>query len=201
MAELDVQPKKRSSNSFLPWLLLALGVIALVFFVTRNGDRDDDAREVAAGTTTYSTTSENAARGGWDAVDFENAPRASYDEITGGDVEVSGDDNYAIYSIEEEDLFEDKATAFNKDAEKKLNEVVTSINTRYSKGEVRLYGHSHTQNDKDSEVSTQRMEMVKNWLVQKGISNVSIHPMNATGAAEKNKDDDGRIRIVAMRAK
>ena len=79
MAELDVQPKKRSSHSFLPWLLLALAVIALVFFITRNGDRYvDDARPVTGiESTTYSTTSENAARSDWAEIDFYNAPKAS----------------------------------------------------------------------------------------------------------------------------
>jgi hypothetical protein len=205
MAELDVQPKKRSSNSFLPWLLLALGVIALIFFITRNNDRDgDDARTAAGTTTTYSNTSENAARGDWNTIDFNNSPRASYDEIKGGDVEVNGNDNYAIYKVEEDDLFEDGKTTFKNNADKTLAEVVQSINTRFSSSPVRLYGHSHTQKENENEVSTQRMEMLKNWLNQNGLKDVSIHPMNNADAASKNKtmtDDEGVIRIVTMQNK
>ena len=205
MAEIDVQPKKRSSSSFLPWLLLALGVIALVFFLTRNGSRDDEAGRMAAGTdtTSYQSTSDNAARGGWDNIDFYNAPKASYNEIRSNDVDVKGDGNYAIYEIEEDDLFEDGKTSFKKDADKTLAEIVESVNTRFSNGEVRLYGHAHTEDNQKNEVSTQRLEMVKNWLGQNGLTNVTIHPMNAQNAASNpnsNKDDDGEIRIVAMRA-
>ena len=166
MAELDVQPKKRSSNSFLPWLLLALGVIALVFFITRNGDRDsDEARTVAgAETTTYSTTSENAARGDWDGVDFYNAPKASFDEVKADDVDVFGNENYAIYKIDDDDLFDDGST-FKTDAGNKLTEIVQSINTRFSNGEVRVYGNADTQNAAEAGENNQRLELLKNWLM------------------------------------
>src|SRR5688572_22542087 len=133
MAELNVQPKKRSSNSFLPWLLLSLGVIALVFFITRNSDQYiDDARPVAgAEATTYTTTSENAARSEWDGIDFNNAPKASFNEIRNNEVEVNGNENYAIYKVDVDDLFDD-GTQLKKDADKILKEIVTSINTRFS---------------------------------------------------------------------
>lgn len=36
MADLNVQPKKK--GSILPWLLLALGIIALIYFLVRNND-------------------------------------------------------------------------------------------------------------------------------------------------------------------
>lgn len=198
MAELDVQPKKRSSHSFIPWLLLAMGVIALVFFITRNGERyADDARPVA-GTeaTTYTTTSENAARADWKEIDFYNAPVASFNELKNNDVEVRGNENYAIYRIDADDLFDD-GLELKKDAGKKLSEIVNSINTRFSNGEVRLYGNSDTQNDATANTQVKRMEVMKNWLEQNGLRGISLHPLEIKKEKELPGDDD--VRIVAMR--
>ena len=52
MAELHVQPKKRSSA--LPWILLLLGIAALVYFLTRDKNTDDNNVE---NTRTNTTTS------------------------------------------------------------------------------------------------------------------------------------------------
>ena len=49
MAELHVQPKKKSS--ILPWILLVLGVIALIWFLTR-----DKVNNAAVNTTDTTRT-------------------------------------------------------------------------------------------------------------------------------------------------
>src|SRR5688572_27900963 len=78
MADLDVQPKKKSS--LLPWLLLGLGLVALIFFLTRDKDGVDEDR--TATSTTHTTSSDHAAgaaagtAAAWDGIDF-SAPRAS----------------------------------------------------------------------------------------------------------------------------
>src|SRR5687768_7989024 len=101
MADLDVQPKKKS-GSLLPWILLGLGVLALIFFLVRGRDdnaADDDA--VTTDTTTSSvTTTTNEARDDWNDVDF-NAPAVAYDEVTDKNINVRGNDNYGIYGIGE----------------------------------------------------------------------------------------------------
>src|SRR5215212_9827928 len=102
MAQLDVQPKKRSS--LLTWLLVALAVIALIFILTRRGNKD----ERATATTTTDTVANNTANpvdnfntaSGWDSVNF-NAPAERYEEITDKDIDVRGGNNYAIYSVGE----------------------------------------------------------------------------------------------------
>ena len=198
MAELNVQPKKRSSNSFFPWLLLTLGVIALVFFITRNGDQYvDEARPVeGTNTTTYSDTSENAARSGWDRIDFYHAPKASFNEIKNNSIEVRGNEEYAIYQLDVDEVFGD-GVEFKKDADNTLSEIVKSINTRFSNGEVRLYGNSVTQNDVASKKLEERMGAMKNWFHQNGLPNLTAHPMDV-----KDKDGltDDDLRIIAMRA-
>ena len=52
MAELHVQPKKRSSA--LPWILLLLGIAALVYFLTRDKNTDDNNTENTRINTTTS---------------------------------------------------------------------------------------------------------------------------------------------------
>ena len=50
MAELHVQPKKKSS--ILPWILLALGLAALIWFLTRDKEVDNAAINSDTTTTT-----------------------------------------------------------------------------------------------------------------------------------------------------
>lgn len=55
MAELHVQPKKKSSA--LPWILLLLGIAALVYFLTRDNNRaDNDAENTRVNNTTSFVT-------------------------------------------------------------------------------------------------------------------------------------------------
>src|SRR5205823_6262469 len=97
MAEIDVQPKKRS-GSILPWLLLGFWVVALLTFLLRKKDGDNNsARENQ--TTTLTNTSNNAAASDrWSAVDWNAAP-AHYSEIEDQNIEVRGGDKYAIYGL------------------------------------------------------------------------------------------------------
>src|SRR5688500_11405642 len=100
MADLDVQPKK--SRPWWIWLLLALLALALIFFLFLSCNRTDDNAD-AVGTTMSDTTTTAAADGtatddGWGTVDFA-APAATYEEITDRDINVRGNDDYAIYSV------------------------------------------------------------------------------------------------------
>ncbi len=68
MAELNVQPKK--SASIVPWILLLLGIAALIWFlVNRNKDDDNVASTNSAAITsdsgTNQSTSSNTANADW----------------------------------------------------------------------------------------------------------------------------------------
>src|SRR5690348_1803115 len=101
MAEINVQPKKRSGGSFLPWLLGILAIIIVCVFLFRNkGTRD------TADSASYNNTSSNAAAaGGWSAINW-NAPSAKYEEVKNKDIEVRSADNYAVYGLGENVLFD-----------------------------------------------------------------------------------------------
>jgi hypothetical protein len=59
MADLNVQPKK-NNKSILPWILLALGIIALIIFLAR-GCNDDNTISDPDNTTDTTTQSNSGA--------------------------------------------------------------------------------------------------------------------------------------------
>src|SRR5690348_10238103 len=107
MAEIDVQPKKRS-GSFLPWLLLALGIIALAIFLFRKKDGDRYASSETKTTTLTNTSSNAAADDRWAAVNWD-APAVHYSEVKDQNIDVRGGENYAIYGLGENILFDKDA--------------------------------------------------------------------------------------------
>lgn len=206
MANIDVQVKKKSS--ILPWLLLAAGIAALIWFLTRNNDRDEVTTTGPANTTLNSTTNNAAAADdGWD-IDW-NAPAVTYNEITGGDIQVRGNDNYAIYGLEENILFDTDQATLRSDAADKLKQVTASIQKRYNGGQVRIYGYTDAEGSAshNQELSKQRAEAVKNWLTQNGMNaaNLSVHARGennpvASNATEEGKQQNRRVEIIARKA-
>jgi outer membrane protein OmpA-like peptidoglycan-associated protein len=209
MAHLEVQPKKRS---FLPWILGALAIIALIFILMRRGDKDERA---AATTTTDTVSNSTASSGnfntasGWDAVDF-SAPRATYEEITDKNIDVRVGDNYAIYGLGENILFDEGKSTIRSNAEKDLKQIAASIEKRYKGGEIRVYGHTDSvgSSGANKQLAEQRAEAVRDWLIKNGNvpeSRISLHPIGesepvASNASEKGREQNRRVEIVARNA-
>ena len=210
MAEIDVQPKKRS-GSILPWILLALGVIALLIFLFRNKDGDDrssEARNNDEKATYNSTTSNAAAAGAWSSIDW-NSPETRYDEINGNDVTVRGNDSYSIYGVGEDILFDTDAATLKSSAEASLRQIASSIDKRYNSGEVRVFGFTDAKgsSEHNQQLSAQRAEAVKTWLVQQGkivAGRISVQPQGeanpqATNATAEGRQQNRRVKIVARK--
>ncbi len=209
MAELNVQPKKKSS--ILPWILLALGIAALIWFLTR--DKDGDDVENAVTTTVDSTTNTvnqttNNATAGWDGIDF-NAPAATYDEITNKDINVRGNNNYGIYGLDETILFDTDKATIRSGAEANLKEIVGSIGKRYNGGEIRVYGFTDAQGSAghNKELAQQRADAVKAWLQSNGMDagKISVNAIGeaqpvATNSTEAGRQQNRRVEIVARGA-
>ena len=204
MAEIDVQPKKREKRSMWPWLLGLLGLIALIFLLTRDRDDDDNVNTAE----TYSNTTNNAANrpDAWSAINW-NAPRANYDEVTGGDVDVRTADNYAIYGVNEEILFDKDQSTLRNGADQSLQQIVGSINKRYNGGDIRIYGFTDAEGSEgyNKDLSQKRAETVKEWLKKNGLKSddISIHAMGegspaASNNTEAGKQQNRRVQIVAM---
>src|SRR4051812_44962489 len=117
MAELSVQPKKRKTHPLL-WLLAAIIILTIILLLQRSCNTPNDSTAVntdtsaAVGATTPSAvTSDTTAAGrtpgadDWDDVE-KNAPNASYQEVTDKNIGVRGNNNYGIYDLGSDILFD-----------------------------------------------------------------------------------------------
>jgi outer membrane protein OmpA-like peptidoglycan-associated protein len=207
MAELNVQPKKKTN--FLPWLLLLLGIIALLWFLlTRNKDDKDVAANTAAATTTTAdttTTNTNTATADWNGVDFD-APGVNYEEITDKNINVRGNSSYGIYGLGENILFDEGKATLRTEAEANLKQIVGSIGKRYNGGDVRVYGFTDAQGSAgaNKELAQQRADAVKGWLQSNGMDagHISVNAIGeaqpvASNNTEAGRQQNRRVEIVA----
>jgi outer membrane protein OmpA-like peptidoglycan-associated protein len=211
MAELNVQPKKQ--KSWWPWLLALLGIIAIIFFLTRGSDKKNENTAAPVATTDSSgMNSSNATSNSmvpWDSINF-NTPYASYDEINDKDVTVRAGNDYAIYSVGENILFETNKSTIKKNAEQKLKQISTSLSNRYNGGEIMVYGYTDSKGNAadNKQLAEQRADAVKNWLVQNGnvsSDRISVHPVGesqpvASNETEKGRQQNRRVDIVVRNA-
>lgn len=214
MAELDVQPKKKTS--WLPWLLLALGLIAGLFYLLKSCNKDKETVATTQSTTdtASNTTGANQAVAGvttptWDSINF-NSPEAKYDEITNHDISIRGNDNYAIYSIGENIIFGTDKSTIRPEAEANLKQLASSITKRFNGGEIRIYGHTDSTGSTghNQELAEQRAAAVRDWLVKNANvdqNRISLHPVGASQPVASNETAKGRqqnrrVEIVARKS-
>ncbi len=212
MADIDVQPKKK--KSFLP-LILGLFVVALLlFFLLRSCNKTGTAvnntdSTTTAGPDTSAKVATTVPAADWNNID-RTAPSASYAEITNKDISVNGTDNYSIYSLGENVLFETGNSNIKKDADKNLKQVVASINQRYKGGDIRIFGYTDSVGSKgyNKELAQQRAEAVSKWLAVNGgidSSKISINAIGegqpvATNNTARGRQQNRRVEIVVRKA-
>ena len=208
MAEINIEPKKKGFNwLWILGLLVLVGIVGWLLSRDRNTESDVTAMRNDA-ETVESSTSTGAALV-WDDVDL-NAPAIKHPEIniSSSDFELRGSDKYTVYSMGEKLLFDTDKATIRSDARANLDQIVASINQRYGQGQIRIYGHADARADAEHnhELSQQRAEAVKNWLVTNAnidASRISIHPMGESDPAASNQTQSGqqqnrRVEIVAM---
>lgn len=208
MAELHVEPKKKSS--ILPWILLAFGIAALIWYLARNKD-ENKAADTAAVTSTETVQSQSSTEhtaADWGNVDM-NAPAVNYEEITDKDISVRGNDNYGIYGVGENILFDEDKATIRSDAAANLRQVAGSIEKRYNGGDIRVYGFTDSQGSAgyNKELAQQRADAVKAWLQTNGIeaSHISVNAIGesqpvASNSTEARRQQNRRVEIVARAA-
>ncbi|WP_221392771.1 OmpA family protein [Dyadobacter sp. NIV53] len=162
MANLDVQPKKKSF--WWIWLIIALLVAAAAVFL--RGCEEDQPTTVIESSD---STSGNAAitMPEWDKIDF-NSPDVTFDEVTDSSISVQGNDNYTIYGLGENILFATGKSKIQDSAEVQLKQISGSIKKRFNGIQVAVYGNTdNTGNtNKNKKLAEDRAEVVKNWLVK-----------------------------------
>ena len=133
-----------------------------------------------------------------------------YKEITLPGVSVRGDADYNIYSVDEKVLFDTEKADIKPGAAEALKQITGSIGQRYAASQVRVMGFADSRGDKgyNKELSAQRAEAVKNYLVAKGsidAARVSVEPMGeampvASNATAAGRQENRRVEI-AVRTK
>jgi outer membrane protein OmpA-like peptidoglycan-associated protein len=211
MADLDVQPKKKTS--ILPWLIAGVVLLLLLFLLSKGcNDAANTAATSSTDTTvrgaTRVTTSDTTATDNWYNVNLD-APAVSYEELGDKDVETRGNDNYGIYSLGENILFDEGKSSLRSSAADKLKNIVASIDKRYPGGEIRIYGYTDATGDANTnkQLAQNRAEAVRDWLTSNGKVNKDRISLNAIGEAKpvasnatgQGRQQNRRVEIVAHR--
>jgi len=208
MAELDVQPKK--NNSWWLWLLLLLIALALLFFFLRGCNNknanldgaDSTAANGADKTQAVAATSSAAS----DQIDF-NSPKASYEEITDTSISVRGNNNYTIYGLGEDILFDKGKSTLKSSAEAELKMIAASLNKRFKGANLSVYGHTDSTGTaaQNKQLGAARAETVRMWLVKNESmpdSAIAVHSFGesnpvASNATAKGRQENRSVAIVA----
>ncbi len=142
----------------------------------------------------------------WDDVDF-TSPIVKYDEVSSKDIDVRGNDQYTIYSINEDILFASGQSTLSASAETNLKQIANSINQRHMEGKIRVYGYTDSIGSKqeNKDLSRARAEAVRNFLVSNGQIMDDRIDVNAEGEKKpvaSNETSAGRaqnrrVEIVA----
>jgi len=187
------------------WLLIVivLIIVALIAFYFLRGKSNP---EVVAEAASDSSTVESTINAQWSGVDQMNLPIERYDELEDADIEVHGNEQYAIYSISESVLFDSGQSQLKTGADAKLQSVAKSAKQRYPGTEIRVLGHTDASGDKASnkQLAEARAEAVKSWLTSKGDVNpdrISINPIGesepvATNSTEAGRQQNRRVEIA-----
>jgi outer membrane protein OmpA-like peptidoglycan-associated protein len=209
MADLNVEPK--TGRPWWIWLLIALAAIALIAFLARSCDDDNETTgvtdtEAVSSEPVATTESETTRDEDWNNLN-RDIPAASYAEITDKDITVRGNDEYAIYSLDETILFGTDSKSIRPEAEQKLQQVAASLGQRFDGGRIRIYGFTDAKGSAgyNQQLAEDRADAVRNWLVKNGkISEdmISIHPVGeaqhvASNATAKGRQQNRRVEIVA----
>ena len=148
------------------------------------------------------------AENAWARVDWKS-PVLKYDEVTNKDIDVRGNDQYGIYGLGENVLFETGKADIRSNAEANLAMVAKSIKQRYNGGKVKVFGDTDATGDAaaNTALSRQRAEAVKSYLSSKGNIAADRIEMYAEGEERpvaSNDDASGRmqnrrVEVVAMK--
>ncbi|TKK69023.1 OmpA family protein [Ilyomonas limi] len=220
MAELSVQPKKKGIPC-LGWLFIGIVILVIALLLMRSCNHTSDSTintadtNVAVGTTSPVTPANDTALAGrtpgaddWDDIE-KNAPNISYEEITDKDISVRGNDNYGIYDLGNNILFDLNSNKLRTGAAQKLTQIAASISKRFKGGEVRIYGFADSTGSAayNKQLAEERAAAVRNWLATKGgidSSRISLHPIGearpvATNSTPQGREQNRRVEIIAKK--
>jgi outer membrane protein OmpA-like peptidoglycan-associated protein len=187
MANVNNQPK---SNKWIIWVivLIILILIGFYFFSHRT-------TEVTAEAASDSSTIESTINNNWTGV--QDVPQQDYDELNDATTSTRGNDQYAVYSIDETLLFDVGKSTIKSGAEKKLRAIIASAEKRFPNGDIRIYGYTDsTGNVADNkQLAQSRAEAVRAWMLKSANiqgARISINPVGEQNPVASNGTAAGR---------
>lgn len=202
MANLNVQPKRQTP--WWLWLLLILVGAAILYFILHNDRKTSESALITRDTSVIAAATEP----NWDRVDF-NAPGVAYSELADTDIVVSAKDNYSIYSLGENIIFNTDDSSLQANADSKLSQIAASLNKRFKGAKIGVYGGTDATGSAyhNSKLGERRAETVKNWLVKKGdisAGNISVHTLGegqpvADNSTAKGRKQNRNVQIVVFK--
>jgi outer membrane protein OmpA-like peptidoglycan-associated protein len=187
MANVNNQPK---SNNWIIWLIVILILILVAFYFFSH-----KSTEVTAEAASDSSSIESTINSNWSGV--EDVPEQNYDELTDADLSARGNDQYAVYSVDETLLFDVGKSTIKAGAENKLKSIVNSAEKRFPNGDIRIYGYTDsTGNAADNkQLAESRGQAVKEWIVKNGnikSPNITVIPVGEKNPESSNGTTAGR---------
>jgi outer membrane protein OmpA-like peptidoglycan-associated protein len=187
MANLNTQPK---NNSWIIWVIIILILVLIGFYFFSH-----KSTEVTAEAASDSSTIESTINNNWTGV--QDVPAQNYDELKDANLSARGNDQYAVYSIDEAVLFDVGKSTIKPGAESKLKTIVGSAEKRFPKGDIRIYGYTDSTGNaaENKHLAQSRAEAVKDWLLKNGsiqASRISINPVGEQHPVASNATDAGR---------
>jgi len=193
MAELNVQPKKRSP---ILWIILAIIALAVIFYLIRNSETKNHATTDTIAKTVVS----------WNEVDF-NSPVTPYEEITDQGIVVRGNDQYTIYGLGENILFAKDQSNIQSNGEAQLKQIAASLKKRFNGTDIAVFGNTDATGSTahNQQLGAERAKSVRNWLIKNGIlaDDITVQSKGesspvASNATEKGKTLNRSVEIVAL---
>ena len=178
------------SNNWIIWLIVILILILIGFYFFSHKNT-----EVTAEAASDSSTIESRINANWSGV--EEIPDQNFDELKDADLSTRGNDEYAVYSVDETVLFDAGKSTIKSGAENKLKNIIASAEKRFPNGDIRIYGYTDSTGDAASnkELAQSRAEAVRDWI-QKNANlespNISINPVGEQNPVASNATQAGR---------
>lgn len=204
MAQLNVQPKKKSP---VIWIVLFIIILAILLFFLRGCY---NTGKLSTDRVTDTTVSIAKTVTSLDSIDW-NVPGTDYSEVTDKAIGIRGNDQYAIYALGENVLFAVNQRTIQSSAQHQLRQIAASLKKRYDGSLIAVYGSTDSTGsaNHNKQLGAERAESVKNWLIQQaGISadKISVHSKGESGPVASNTTAEDRqlnrsVQIIALATK
>lgn len=196
-------------------MLAAAGLMASCNNVKEDEvDSAAEVREIASEDTAVMYDEDNLAGGVLEAdeeefkdVDF-NAPVVEEPALKAQQIEVRGTDDYRIYSVGEDIMFDLDKAKIRPSGEQKLQEIVKSIKKENPEGMIRVYGFTDSlaSEQYNKKLAMDRAQSVEDWLRKNsGIDTTRLklvpvgeHMYEATNETARGRQQNRRVEIVVV---